>query len=247
MGKNNEIIVYGLRMPACAEIVDVKRWMGNEIIAVTMNCNDIAVTFFRTFFLPKLEMIAWDENEVFGEDAFHEEIPERVTSSIEKEQGIFVARDFIKTLDGEKKLVTRNLMAEHKLNQEYAKQLAASKEIPGMEANLIYGAVYDMMGKWLLATESLTEKEWLDGPRSKEEQDRILDRDCGGWTIRELFGNIFMTEWTQEMYRDDVAVTREGLPFSDGEGLYPARKRYTYPTWLHHPGAMARTMWTFKD
>ena len=243
MSKNNEKIVHGLRLPACAEILDVKRWMGNEIIAVTLNCNGIAVTFFRFFFLPMPKMIAWDDTEVFGENAFHEEIPEDVWECIRNEEGIFISRDFISTL--EEKPVPRNLVAEHKLNQEYAKKQAASLEIPGMEANLIFGAVYDTMGKWLLETESLTEKEWLDGPRSKEEQDAILDRDCGGWTIRELFGNIYMTEWTQEMYQN-VAVTREGLPFSDGEGLYPARKRYTYPTWLHHPGAMARTMWTFK-
>ena len=55
--------------------------------------------------------------------------------------------------------------------------------------------------------------------KSKEVQNAILDRDCGGWTIRELFGDIFKTEWTQEFY-ETSAVTREGIPFTDGEGNY---------------------------
>lgn len=246
MSKNNEKTVLGLRMPACAEIVDVKQCRELGIVAITMTCNGNAVTFFSTHFLPELEMIAWDDTEVLGERGFHEEIPEFIRNSIASTGGIFVARDFVSTISNGTKAVPHGGKVECKMNQEQAKELAASLEIPNMEACLIYGAIYDMMGRWLIATESLTEEEWVNSPESKEAQDAILDRDCGGWTIRELFGNIFMTEWTQEKYQDTAAVTREGIPFTDGEGNYPARKRYTYATWMHHPDAVARAMWSFK-
>lgn len=245
MYNNDEKNVFEMHMPAGAEVKDVKKIRELGVVAITMNCNGIDVTFFRTDFLPELEMIAWDDTEVFSERGFHEEIPEFITNSITKTGGIFIARDFVTSNSDGTKTVPKGTEAERKMNQERAKEMAASMEISGMEACLIYGAVYDMMGRWLIATESLTEEEWLNTSDSKDVQNAILDRDCGGWTIRELFGDIFKTEWTQEMYQN-FAVTREGLPFSDGEANYPARKRYTYPTWLHHPDAVARAMWSFK-
>lgn len=245
MGQMNEKTVFGMRVPACAKLESVKRCQDLGIVAMTMNCNGNAVTFFRTDFLPELERVAWDDTEVLVGRGFHEEIPESVKESIKSAGGIFIARDFVTTNPEGTKAIPGGNHVERRMNHENAKALAASLEVPGMDASLIYGAVYDMMGRWLIATGSLTEEEWVHSPESKEAQNAILDRDCGGWTIRELFGNIFKTEWTQEFYEKN-AVTREGIPFTDGEGNYPARKRYMYPTWMHHPDAVARVMWSFK-
>ena len=245
MCQMKEKTVFGMRVPACAKVEGVKSYDGLGIVAMTMNCNGIAVTFFRTDFLPELERVAWDENEVLVGRGYHEEIPESVKESIKNAGGIFIARDFLKTNPAGTKAIPDGNHVERGMNHETAKTLAASLEVPEMEATLIYGAVYDMMGRWLIATGSLTEEEWVNSPESKEAQNAILDRELGEWSIRELFGDIFQTEWTQEFY-ESAAVTREGIPFSDGEGNYPARKRYMYPTWLHHPDAVARVMWSFK-
>jgi hypothetical protein len=245
MGKMIEKTVFGMRVPACAKVESVKHCRELGIVAMTMDCNGNAVTFFRTDFLPELERVAWDDTEVLVGRGFHEEIPENVTKSIKNAGGIFIARDFVMANPEGTKALPSDGHVERRMNHEYAKSLAASLEVPEMDAALIYGAVYDMMGRWLIATGSLTEEEWVNSPKSKEAQNAILDRDCGEWTIRELFGNIFKTEWTQEFY-ENSAVTREGTPFSDGEGNYPARKRYMYPTWMHHPDAVARAMWSFK-
>lgn len=245
MNKMNEKTVFGMRMPACAEVKSVKHYRDQGVVAMTMNCNGVAVTFFRTDFLPELKRVAWDDTEVLEGRGFHEEIPENVKESIKSAGGIFLARDFVMANPEGTKAVPSGGTVERRMNHDYAKELASSLEIPGMDACLVYGAVYDMMGQWLLATGSLTEEEWVNSPESKVVQNAILDRDCGGWTIRELFGNIFKTEWTQEKY-EESAVTREGVPFNDGEAIYPARKRYTYPTWMHHPDAVARVMWSFK-
>lgn len=246
MNMMNEKTVFGMRMPACAEVKSVKHCRELGVVAMTMNCNGNAVTFFRTDFLPALERVAWDDTEVLVGRGFHEEIPENVSKSIENAGGIFLARDFVMANPEGTKAIPAGGAVERRMNHDFAKELASSLEIPGMDAYLIYGAVYDKMGQWLLATGSLTEEEWVNSPKTKIEQNAILDRDCGGWTIRELFGNIFKAEWTQEMY-ENSAVTREGIPFTDGEGNYPARKRYTYPTWMHHPDAVARAMWSFKN
>ena len=245
MMKKNEKNVFEMRVPACAKIESVKSSRDLGIVAITMNCNGNAITFFRTDFLPELERVAWDENEVLVGGGFYEEIPEHVKESIKNTGGIFIARDFIMTNPEGTKAVPNGGSVERRMNQESAKELAASLEVPNMEASLIYGAVYDMLGRWLIATGSLTEAEWVNSPESKVAQNAILDRDCGEWTIRELFGDIFKTEWTQEFYENNP-VTREGIPFTDGEGNYPARKRYMYPIWMHHPEAVARAMWSFK-
>lgn len=245
MSKINENTVFGMRVPACAKIESVKCCRDLGTVAMTMDCNGNAITFFRTDFLPELERVAWDENEVLIGRGFHEEIPKNVAESIKTSGGIFIARDFVMTgIDGTT-AVPSGRPVERNMNQDCAKKLATSLEVPDMEATLIYGAVYDMLGKWLIATGSLTTDEWLNSPETEEAQKAILDRDCGGWTIRELFGNIFETEWTQEFYKENV-ITRGGIPFTDGEGYYPARKRYIYPTWMHHPNAVARAMWSFK-
>ena len=242
----NEKTVFGMRVPACAKVKSVKRSQKLGIVAMTMNCCGNEVTFFRTDFLPELERVAWDDTEVLVGRGFHEEIPEFVKNSIKSAGGIFLARNFVMANPEGTRAMPSGGTAERRMSQQQANELASSLEIPGMEANLIYGAVYDAMGRWLIATESLTEDEWTQSPESKEAQKAILDRDCGGWTIRELFGNIFKTEWTLEKY-ETSAVTRVGIPFTDGEGNYPARKRYTYPDWMHHPDAVARAMWSFKD
>ena len=244
MVKENEKTVFGMRVPACAKVESVKSCREHGVVAMTMECNGVAMTFFRTDFLPKLERVAWDDTEVLEGRGFHEEIPESILESIKTTGGIFVARDFLMANPEGTKAVPSGGSVERKMNYDYAKDLAASLEVPGMEACLIYGAVYDMMGRWLIATGSLTEDEWLKCPESKLAQNAILDRECEGWTIRELFGNIFKTEWTQEKY-EEYGVTREGITFTDGEGNYPARKRYMYPAWMHHPDAVARVMWSF--
>lgn len=242
---NNEKTVFGKRVPACAKVKSVKRSQKYGVVAMTMDCLGNAVTFIRTDFLPELERVAWDDTEVLVGRGFNEEIPEIVTDSIKNVGGILLAQNFIMANPEGTKALPADGTVERKMSQQQAKNLASSLEIPGMEACLIYGAVYDTIGRWLIATESLTEEEWVHSPENKCEQKAILDRDCGGWTIRELFGNIFKTEWTQERYENN-AVTREGIPFTDGEGNYPARKRYIYPDWMHHPDAVARAMWSFK-
>ncbi len=244
MGKETEKTVFGMRVPACAKLESVKSCREHGVVAMTMDCNGNAVTFFRTDFLPALKRVAWDDTEVLEGRGFHEEIPENVMESIKATGGIFIARDFVTANPEGTKAIPCGRTVERRMNYDYAKELATSLEVPGMNACLIYGAVYDMMGQWLIATGCLTEDEWVHSPESKIAQNAILDREYEGWTIRELFGNIFKTEWTQEKY-EDSGVTREGIPFTDGEGNYPARKRYMYPTWMHHPDAVARVMWSF--
>lgn len=257
MSKETEKTVFGTRMPACAEVTDTKLSQEFGVVAMTMKCNGNAVTFFRTDFLGPLERVAWDDNEVFSEKGFHETIPNFITDSIANSGGIFIARNFVMTNRDDNKLMTDGGVIKRKMNYEQAATISNFFKIPEMEANLIYGAIYDAMGKWLIATGSLTEEEWLHSPESKEVQNAILDRKCGGiandsgktdgsWTIRELFGNIFETEWTNEKYSES-AVAREGVPFSDGEANYPARKRYIYAVWMNHPDAVARVMWSFKN
>lgn len=246
MGKEYEKTVFGMRVPACAKMESVKSCRDLGVVAMTMDCNGVAVTFFRTDFLPELKRVAWDDTEVLEGRGFHEEIPDNVLESIKNTGGIFIARDFVTANPEGTKAIPDGRTVERRMNYDYAKMLASSLDVPGMDAGLIYGAVYDMMGLWLIATGSLTEEEWVHSPESKTAQNAILDREYEGWTIRELFGNIFKTEWTQEKY-EEAGVTREGIPFTDGEGNYPARKRYMYPTWLHHPDAVARVMWSFKN
>lgn len=244
-----EKTLFGLRVPECAEIKSVKKSRELGVVAMTMILNGNEVTFFRTDFLPEIKRIAWDENEKqeigYG---FYEEIPENLAKSIRITGGIFIARNFVMINPEKTKIVPKGIVARG-MNYEEAQKMAASLYVPKMEATLIYGAIYDTLGRWLIATGSLSKEEWVNSPESEEEQSAILDRICGDsdgeWTIRELFGDIFKTEWTKEKYNESV-ITREGIPFSDGEVIYSARKRYIYPKWLHHPVAAARTIWFFR-
>lgn len=236
--------VFELRVPEGAVVKDVKFNPYWGFVAATMEVLGIAITFIRTDFIKEVRRITWDMSEVLSVSDYHEVLPSVVTKSIEKCKGIFISRDFAMVDPELGELVPNSGVVKRGMCFDEAQN--ALLEIPGMEASLLYGAVYDTIGRWLIATQSLSYDEWVNSPTTKKEQDAILDRECGNWTIRELFGDIFDTEWTMESYQQ-YAVAREGTPFSDGEALYPARKRYTYQTWMKHSKAAVRTMWSFKE
>ncbi|MBR3613957.1 MAG: hypothetical protein IKL55_02125 [Clostridia bacterium] len=241
----SERIVFELRVPSCAKVKDVKFIPKYNFVAATMEYEGRAITFLRTDFL-EFKPEAWDYAEKFSDTQYSEVIPEVVTESIKKCGGIYISRDFHQTTEDGKRWVTSGGKTRKGMSYVQAECLAALGEIPEMESSLIYGVVYDMIGKWLIATESLTEEEWAQSPESVEKQNEILNRDCGGWTIKELLGDIFQFEWTKERFEQKWPVARCGIPHDDGERKYPARKRYAYKPDMYHSETVARTMWYFK-
>lgn len=241
----SERIVFELHVPSCAKVKDVKLSPKLGFVAATMECEGFEVTFLRTDFL-EFKSEAWDDAEKFSADQYSEVIPEVVTESIKKCRGVYVSRDFCMTTPDGKYWTPCKGKVVRGMSYCQAEFWAEFGDIPEMEPSLIYGTIYDMIGKWLIATESLSEEEWDNSTESAEEQERILNRDCGGWTIKELLGDIFQFEWTKERFDQKWPVARLGIPHTDGEGNYPARKRYAYRPSMYHSETVARRMWYFK-
>ena len=243
MNGKNEKNVFELRIPTCAVLK--KRISSPEygLVAATMTYNGDQLTFFRTDFL-SLERVAWDQNEVLDRGDFHEEIPAEILESIRKNGGFFLSKNFLSKVSNGKAVADGSNPTKHLLYGE-AEQIAKSMETSELGSDIPYGAIYDTLGRWLIATKVLSEDEWTWSPESKTEQKWLLNRDCGGWNLAELLGDIFTTEWTKEKYLNQ-AITREGTPFSDGEANYPARKRYTYGCEYRHPNAKVRAFLYFK-
>lgn len=219
-----ENIVSNLRVPSCAK--DVKGiWCGKHgFVASTMTCEGTHITFLRTDFL-KFEREPWYCAERFSARDYHEEFPEEVMESIQKSGGFFITRDYLKDVSGE-----RVVPCERRSYTSYycAKDITSKLNVQELKSDLMYGVIYDVLGKWLMETRALTKEEWLNSPKDEKLQKEILMRDQGGWNLKELFGDIFKNEWTQELFSEEYAVLRSGTPCSDGEGEYPSRMRLPY-------------------
>ena len=218
-----ENVVSCLRLPANVNIEKLITCPQYGEVAAVLNWNGIPITFFRTDFL-QFERVAWYCAEKFGNTAYHEELPKEVTRSIAAKSGIFLSRNFIIPAD---------------VVYEEARRTVETLSVPGLKSTLMYGVIYDVLGKWLLETGTLSKDEWLNSPKDKGSQQLILTRDCGGWTLEELLGDVFQLEWTQERYGNHYVVARAGQPATDGEANYPARMRYAYDESLG-VGAKAR-------
>ena len=244
---NEELRTKTLRVPSCAKMLDVKFSPKHGFVAATFAANGYYVTFLRTEFLNEpFKPVAWDYAEKFIPGWYTEVIPEQVEKSIKECGGIYVSRDFVQTIPGENKQVPSGGETVRGMSYCHAEMYVKMAEIPEMEPLMLPGAVYDLIGRWLIETGSLSAEEWTNSPSSVEEQNRILDRDCGGWTIRELMGDIFQLEWTSESYDQMMAVARSGIPRTDGERDYPSRKRYAWERGMFHDKAVVRRLWCFE-
>lgn len=244
MKPKSEKNVFELRVPACAVIEKMIYSPKHGFVAATMNCDGNQLTFFRTDFLT-LERVAWDCNEVLTGRGFHEEISEGILEAITKNGGFFISRNLLSVSNDGKAVSSGNEPASKMLYTE-AEELSKSLNIPELESDIPFGAIYDTLGNWFIQTGAITEKEWIWSPESKEEQQMLMNRDCGGWNLADLIDDIFATEWTKESFLENSHITREGVPFSDGEANYPARKRYIYSEEFRHPKAKVRAFLYFK-
>lgn len=244
MNKKDEKNVFELHVPSCAVIQKMIYCPKHGFVAATMTCGGNQLTFFRTDFL-NLERVAWDCNEVLTGRGFHEDIPENVLESIKKNKGFFLSKNLLSVGSEGKAFSIDGATPAANMLYDEAEKFVQSMEVPELESDVPYGAIYDTLGRWLIETGALTEKEWMWSPDSKEEQKAILERDCGGWKLADLMDNIFTTEWTKEWFIESH-ITRDGVPFSDGEANYPARKRYIYSKEFKHPDAKTRAFLYFK-
>ena len=194
-------------------------------VGAIMKCNGNEITYFRTNFLD-FERVAWYFAEKFSDNDYHEEVQKEVLESIKENGGFFLSKHFLKT-DHDGNVMSCDGETIRNVNFFEAKTLAECLNVPELKSALVYGVIYDVLGKWLIETGALTEEEWVNSPKTESEQQELLTRDCGGWSVKEILSNIFEKEWTQEKYSDKYVVTREGVPFTDGEGNYPSRMRIT--------------------
>lgn len=239
-----ENVVSMRRIPDCANLEKVISCEKFGEIAATFTWNGNQITFFRADFL-EIKRVAWYFAEKFTPECYHEELPIEVLESIRKNGGFFVSKNFL-SFSKEGSVVSReNGEPITDLNFEEAKLFAECLNVPDLRSDLMYGTIYDVIGNWLIETGTLTEEEWTNSPTEKELQQEILKRDCGGWNLEELLGNIFDNEWTQEMFKNYV-VTREGVPFTDGEGEYPSRMRYSYQKEMRNHQAKIRAFMYFE-
>ena len=238
--------LFIVRVPEGTEITKVISCAKYGNVAITMQHNGNEITFFNTDFL-NLDRVAWYDAIKFSNKDFHEEVPEKVLESIKRNGGFFLSKHFMTHMPGGKIMACEGLPIQ-KATFEEAKGFAQSIQIPLLKSDLMYGVIYDILGKWLIETETLTEEEWLYSPKSEEEKEKILTRDCGGWNLKELLGDIFVNEWTQERYGDrNYVVTRHGMPWFDGEGEYPARMRYTYADYISLSDTVIRAFMYYDD
>lgn len=207
-----ENVVSCLHLPASANVEKIISCPQYGEVAAVLDWNGMKLTFFRVDFLD-FERVAWYFAEQFCDTWYHEDVPESVKKSVAENGGFFVSSHFVTPAEVE---------------YEEAMRLTSGLELPELKSALMYGVIYDVLGKWLLATGTLTEAEWLNSPTDKISQKQILTRDCGGWSVQELLGDIFQKEWTQEQFNGHYVVARAGQPDTDGEGQYPSRMRYAY-------------------
>ncbi len=241
MVKKNEKNVFELHVPSCA-VVKKAIYTEQGFVAAALKCGENEITYFRTDFL-SLERVAWDCNEVLDR-GFHDDIPDEIIESIEKNKGFFISRNPL-SINPKGKVVSKEHLAIEGMSFARAEKIVRKFNISQMESSVPYGLIYDLIGKWLIQTKTLTEEEWLWSPTSEEEQKTIMNKDHGGWKLEDLITDIFSTEWTKE-YFFDRNITRDGVPFSDGEANYPARKRYMYSKGFNHPDAKVRAFLYFK-
>lgn len=210
--KENVVSCF-LHLPADAKIEKIISCPEYGEVAAVLNWNGIPMTFFRTDFL-QFERVAWYCAEKFCNTGYNEELPEEVRKSLTANGGFFLSKNFITPVDV--------------MYEEARRIIECLYDVQGLKSTLMYGVIYDVLGKWLLEMGTLSMDEWLNSPKDKEAQQLILTRDCGGWTIEELLGDLFQLEWTQEKFGSHYVVARAGEPATDGEANYPARMRYAY-------------------
>ncbi len=240
-----ENVVSKRRMPACAKLEKVISCEKYGEIAAIFTWNGNQITFFRADFL-EIKSVAWYFAEKFTEDCYHEELPYEVLESIRKNDGFFLSKNFLSFSKDGNVVSTEDGEPITHSNYDEAKLFAACLNVPELKSDLMYGVIYDVLGKWLIETGTLTKEEWINSPTTEEEQKQILERDCGGWNLEELLGNIFNMEWTQEYFSKDYVVAREGIPGTDGEGNYPSRMRYSYRKNMRNSKAKIRAFMYFE-
>lgn len=215
---------YTVRVPKDAVVRKIIFTGKQGFSAVVMDWKGIPITYLRTDFLGKPERVDWKTGEL-PIPAFYEEISEEILDSIQKNKGIFLSQNFLTTMGLNVSLIVKEARS---LSYEEAFELSAEFSEEEVTATIQFGAVYDLVGKWLIATGILTEEQWLKGPKNPEEKKHLLERDHGGWCLEELLGDVFQSEWTREMC-GNYHVARSGIPHDDGETMVvQARERYGY-------------------
>ena len=239
-----EKIVSNLRVPSCAKIGKGIWCPKHGFVGATMTCEGNEITFFRTDFLD-IERVAWYFEEKFSENDYHESVRDEVLESIKQNGGFFLSKYYLTNMpDG--KVMSCEGEPITNVNYGDAKNLASNLDVPELKSDLMYGVIYDVLGKWLIDTGTLSKEEWINSPENETMQKALLRKDHGGWTLEELLGDIFKMEWTQEKYADKYVVVREGIPFTDGEGNYPSRMRITGTPEFKNSKAVIRALLYFK-
>ena len=238
-----KIVSKNLRVPSCATLGKGIWCSKHGLVAATMTCNGNEITYFRTDFLD-LDRVAWYFAEKFSKDDYHETVKKEVLESIKQHGGFFLTRHYL-TSGPDGKVMSCKGDPITNVNYGEAKNLVSNLDIPELKSDLMYGVIYDVLGKWLIETGTLTKEEWVSSPTDEAEQYALLTKDHGGWCLQELLGDIFKMEWTQEKYADKSVVAREGVPFTDGEGNYPSRMRLSYRPQYKNTKAVIRAFLYF--
>jgi len=179
----------------------------------------------------------------FSHSQYHEIVDnalEKQIESVEKYGGFYISRYAISRTKNEKPASVKGKYPW--INIDFNNAFEKAQEFDGeMESHLVYGAEYDSVLEWLIATgktqheiaeDSTNLGNYWNSDNSPRKVVKTGSRE--EWylnNIADLAGNVW--EWTQEQYSDSSRVLRGGYYYGTGN-LYPVAYRYYIPTYYYY-------------